>query len=276
MLRIIALNVNGLRAGARKGLMPWIESSGADFICLQEIKAQIDDLPPELAQPPGWHAHFHLAQTRGYSGTAVFTRHAPSAVRTGFGNPEFDAEGRYVELAYPGLRLVSVYFPSGSSSPERQLAKFRFLEAFLPHLRALQATGDEVVVCGDVNIAHKEIDLKNWKGNLKNSGFLPEERAWLDGLFGPEQWVDVFRTLDPAPERYTWWSARGRARENNVGWRIDYQFATAGMAARASAAHIYTAHAFSDHAPLIIDYDVAPPWAAPGQASGATAGLPQG
>jgi exodeoxyribonuclease-3 len=255
MFRVVCVNVNGLRSAANKGLMAWLDQVSPDFVCIQEVKAQEPDLPDNLLAPAGWHAYFHCAQTRGYSGTAIYARRQPDAVIRGFGSPEFDAEGRYVEVRYGRFSLISAYFPSGSSSEERQEAKFRFLEVFLPHLRALVAAGRDVLLCGDVNIAHKAIDLKNWRSNQKNSGFLPEERAWLDQLFGVEAWVDVFRRLDERPDQYTWWSNRGRARENNVGWRIDYQIATPDLAQRARTCSIYVDQKFSDHAPLIIDYE---------------------
>lgn len=254
MFRIVSLNANGLRSAAGKGLMGWIEAAEPDLVCLQEVKAQEADLSAELLRPAKRHAVFHCAQARGYSGTAVYSRKRPRNATIGFGNAEFDREGRYVEVEFADLTVVSVYFPSGSSSPERQQAKFRFLDVFAPHLARLRAKGREIVLCGDINIAHKEIDLKNWRSNQKNSGFLPEERDWLDRLFVQQGWVDVFRRLDPRAEQYTWWSSRGRAWDNNVGWRIDYQIATPGIAAKAKRVEIYTDERFSDHAPLIVDY----------------------
>ena len=200
---------------------------------------------------------FHCAEKKGYSGCGIYTPHQPDEIIYGFGNPEFDAEGRYVEARYKTLSVISVYMPSGSSSPERQEAKFRYLEAFMPHLIELKRSGREIVLCGDVNIAHHEADLKNWKGNLKNSGFLPEERAWLTRLFGEIGYVDVYRQLEPntTDACYTWWSQRGQAYAKNVGWRIDYQIATAAIAASAKTTSIYKQARFSDHAPLIVDYD---------------------
>ena len=254
MFRIVTCNVNGLRSAASKGFMDWLEEAGPDLVCLQEVKAHEADLPEPLLRPAAWHATFHCAQTKGYSGTALYAKKAPLRVRTGFGSREFDDEGRYVEAEYANVTVISAYFPSGSSSPQRQEAKFRFLDAFLPHLARLKAGGREVILCGDINIAHKEIDLKNWRANRQNSGFTPEERAWMDRLFGEHGWVDVFRRLDDRPEQYTWWSSRGRARENNVGWRIDYQIATPAISAKARQAQIYTGQRFSDHAPLVIDY----------------------
>jgi exodeoxyribonuclease-3 len=254
MFRIVNLNANGLRSAANKGLMDWIDRSDPDLVCLQEVKAHETDLPEALLRPRPRHAYFHCAQAKGYSGTAIYTKKRPRSVKIGFCNAEFDAEGRYVEAEFSQLTVISVYFPSGSSSPERQEAKFRFLDAFYPHLARLRASGREVIVCGDVNIAHNEIDLKNWRSNQKNSGFLPQERAWLGRLFGEQGWVDVFRRLNARPEQYTWWSNRGRAWDNNVGWRIDYQIATPGISAKAKRVEIYKKQRFSDHAPLIVDY----------------------
>jgi exodeoxyribonuclease-3 len=254
MFRIVTCNVNGLRSAATKGFMGWLDQAAPDLVCLQEVKAHEADLPETLLRPAAWHAYFHCAQTKGYSGTALYAKKPPRSVRTGFGIAEFDDEGRYIEAEFPDVTVISAYFPSGSSSPERQEAKFRFLGAFNLHLVRLKAAGREIILCGDINIAHKEIDLKNWRGNRKNSGFLPEERAWLDRLFGEHGWVDVFRRLDERPEQYTWWSNRGRARENNVGWRIDYQIATPVISAKVRRVEIYTEQRFSDHAPLIVDY----------------------
>ncbi|HET7034038.1 MAG TPA: exodeoxyribonuclease III, partial [Casimicrobiaceae bacterium] len=191
---------------------------------------------------------------KGYGGVALYAKVPPRFVE-GFGSREFDVEGRYLEAHFAELTVISVYLPSGSSGPHRQASKFRFLDEFLPHLAMLRKAGREVILCGDWNIAHREIDLKNWRSNQKNSGFLPEERAWLTRVFDELGFVDVFRRIDPRPERYTWWSNRGQAWEKNVGWRIDYQVATAAIAAKAKTAAIYTNRRFSDHAPLIIDYD---------------------
>jgi exodeoxyribonuclease-3 len=261
-LRLISVNLNGIRSAATKGFFDWAAQSEVDCMGVQEVRAQAEDLAGRFdtweAGPAPMRGHFHLAQRKGYSGVGLYTRHEPSEVLTGFGHRAFDAEGRWVELRFdrPGRRfsVVSCYFPSGSSGEERQAAKFRFLARLYPHLLRLKAER-EFVLMGDVNIAHREIDLKNWRGNLQNSGFLPEERAWLDKLFGTGGLVDVFRALDPRPEQYTWWSNRGQARTKNVGWRIDYHIATPAVAATARRAEIYTAQRFSDHAPLTIDYD---------------------
>lgn len=257
MLRIISANLNGIRSAAKKGFMEWMAHQQADFICVQELKAQRSDLEPEILSPKGLYSYFHYAEKKGYSGSGIFTPHAIDHVQIGFGNKEFDAEGRYLEVQVGKLSVISVYMPSGSSSPERQEAKFRFLEAFLPHLIKLRKSNRQILLCGDVNIAHHEMDLKNWKGNLKNSGFLPEERAWLTKLFTEVQYVDVYRKLEPSTTDacYTWWSQRGQAYAKNVGWRIDYQIATPEFAQSAKKVSIYKKQRFSDHAPLIIDYD---------------------
>ena len=257
MLRIISANLNGIRSAAKKGFMEWLNHQSADFICVQELKAQEVDLAPKILSPHGLNAYFHYAEKKGYSGSGIFTPHAVEHMQLGFGNPEFDAEGRYVEVQIGQLSVISVYMPSGSSSPERQEAKFRFLDAFLPHLIQLKKSGRQILLCGDVNIAHHEIDLKNWKGNLKNSGFLPEERAWLTNLFSEQGYVDVYRQLEPdaSDTCYTWWSQRGQAYAKNVGWRIDYQIATPELAQAARKAGVYKKQRFSDHAPLIIEYN---------------------
>ena len=256
MLKIISANLNGIRSAAKKGFFDWMARQDADMVCVQELKAQADDMTPELLTPGGYHGHFHYAEKKGYSGTGVYSRTMPDAVVTGFGNAEFDAEGRYVQCDFGKLSVISLYAPSGSSSEERQQAKFRFMDAFLPHLERLRASGREVVICGDWNIAHKEIDLKNWKSNQKNSGFLPEERAWMTSIFDGLGLVDAYRRLHPQTtgEAYTWWSNRGQAWANNVGWRIDYHVATPGIAATATAASVYKDERFSDHAPLTIAY----------------------
>ncbi len=258
MFRVLTLNVNGIRSAGTKGLFRWLPKADADVVCLQETRAHEGDIPDVWRFPDDLHGHFHCAQKKGYSGTALYSKKAPLRVATGFGVPEFDAEGRYVQAEFKNVTVVSVYFPSGSSGPHRQESKYRFLEVFFPHLQRLRAeatdAGREVIVCGDVNIAHREVDLKNWRANQKNSGFLPEERAWLTRVFDELGWVDVFRRIDPRPEQYTWWSNRGQAWKKNVGWRIDYQIATPGIAVKAKRVEIYKTKRFSDHAPLIIDY----------------------
>ncbi len=254
MTRIISANLNGIRSASQKGFFEWMAQQNADFVCVQELKAQAGDMSDAMHNPPGYHGHFHYAEKKGYSGVGVYSKQRPDQVIIGFGHPDFDAEGRYVRCDFGNLTIISVYCPSGSSSPERQAAKFVFMEVFYPHLQSLHASGREVVISGDWNIAHKEIDLKNWKGNLKNSGFLPAERAWMTQIFDEIGYVDVHRTLDQRPEQYTWWSNRGQAWAKNVGWRIDYQIATPGIASLATQVSVYKDQRFSDHAPLLIDY----------------------
>ena len=256
--RLVTLNLNGIRSAASKGFVEWAAQVGADCMGVQEIKAQADDLAGRFDTVAGLKGHFHLAQKKGYSGVGLYTRRRPSEVIVGLGDAEFDAEGRWVETRFDTARrklsVVSGYFPSGSSGEERQAAKFRFLDLIYPRLLRLAAEREFILV-GDVNIAHKEIDLKNWRSNQKNSGFLPEERAWMTKLLDEAGLVDVFRTLNPHPEQYTWWSNRGQAWAKNVGWRLDYHLATPGVAAKARRESIYLEQRFSDHAPLIIDYD---------------------
>ncbi|GAB2890106.1 exodeoxyribonuclease III [Paralcaligenes ginsengisoli] len=261
MLRITSLNVNGIRSAFRKGLQPWLASQQADVVCLQEIKIHADDLSDDLLHPPGFSGHFYHAEKKGYSGVGLYMAKPAQAVTTGMGCDEFDNEGRIIRADWKNHSVVSAYLPSGSSGDERQQAKYRFLDHFAPWLDTMmkeyKKTGREFVICGDWNIAHHEIDLKNWKGNLKNSGFLPEERAWLSKVLSEMGWVDVYRQLHPdtTGEAYTWWSNRGQAWAKNVGWRIDYHIATPGIAAKAVSAAIYKDERFSDHAPLTIDYD---------------------
>ena len=255
-MRIITLNVNGIRSAERKGLARWLgRIEPWDVVCLQEVRAATEDIPKALLAPRKSRGVFHPALRKGYSGVAIYA-HRPMTLRTGFGSHEFDAEGRYLEADFGRVSVVSVYFPSGSSSPERQEAKFRFLAQFLPHLEALRDAGREIVLCGDWNIAHQAIDLKNWRSNQKNSGFLPEEREWLTHVFDKIGFVDVFRRINKQPDQYTWWSNRGDSWNKNVGWRIDYHVATAGLAKTAKKESIYKTKRFSDHAPLIMDYEL--------------------
>lgn len=262
MFRLVSLNLNGIRSAAAKGFEAWAERLGPDCMGVQEVKAQADTVVGRFDRLGPLTGHFHYADKKGYSGVGLYSRLAPSEVISGIGDAEFDAEGRYIEArfddpmrtAFPRLSIVSCYFPSGSSGEHRQEAKYRFLALMAPHLRRLSAER-ELILVGDINIAHKEIDLKNWRGNRKNSGFLPGERAWLTSLFDDIGLVDVFRTLNPHPEQYTWWSNRGQARAKNVGWRLDYHLATPAIALKAKAEHIYLDQRFSDHAPLMIDYD---------------------
>jgi len=253
-VRIISINLNGIRSAFNKGLLSWISQQNADIICLQELKAQEGDMGAEMRAPERFYGNFHYAEKKGYSGVGIYSKRKPDAVIVGLGIPEFDSEGRYIEAQFGNLSVVSLYLPSGSSGEERQAVKFKFMEAFMPHLVQLRHSGRDVIVCGDWNIAHSEKDLKNWRGNEKNSGFLPEERAWLTELLNEVGFVDVFRKLHPELEAYTWWSNRGQAWAKDVGWRIDYQIATPEIAAKAIATGIYKEQRFSDHAPLLVDY----------------------
>ncbi|HEX21858.1 MAG TPA: exodeoxyribonuclease III [Chromatiales bacterium] len=254
-MRVISLNVNGLRAAASKGLFSWLRRQRADVICLQEIRAHRAQISAPDYRLGGFEEFHAEAQKKGYAGVALYTRIRPDRVHRGFGWAEADGEGRYLQADFGDLSVVSLYAPSGSSGAHRQAAKFRFMKRFGAHLRRLAGDGRQYLICGDWNIAHREIDLKNWRANQKNSGFLPQERAWLSSLFDEQGWVDVFRTLNDQPGQYTWWSNRGRAWEKNVGWRIDYQLATAAVAATARRERIYKDQRYSDHAPLIIDYE---------------------
>jgi exodeoxyribonuclease III len=258
MFRLVTLNLNGIRSAADKGFVQWAEQTGADCIGVQEVKAQADTVEGRFDTLGDLRGHFHYAQKKGYSGVGLYSKKSPSEVKIGFGSKEFDDEGRWIETRFDTAKkkfsVISCYFPSGSSGPERQEAKFRFLAKMYPHLVKLKAERDFLLM-GDVNIAHHEIDLKNWKGNQKNSGFLPEERAWLTKLFDKAGLVDVFRTLNKKPEQYTWWSQRGQAKAKNVGWRLDYHIATPAIAATAKREEIFLAQRFSDHAPVVMDYD---------------------
>ena len=261
MFKLTSLNLNGIRSATTKGVEAWLAQHAPDCICVQEVKAQAPDVAGKFEALAGLKGHFHFAEKKGYSGVGVYTRHEPSDVVIGFDGGEFDAEGRYVETRFDTpsrkLSIISVYFPSGSSGPERQEAKFRFLDKIYPHLMALKAERD-FIICSDVNIAHKEADLKNWKGNLKNSGFLPEERAWMTKLTTEGGIVDVYRKLQPdtTDACYTWWSNRGQAYAKNVGWRLDYHLATPAVAEKARTEAIYKTEKFSDHAPITIEYDL--------------------
>jgi exodeoxyribonuclease-3 len=253
-MRIISLNCNGIRSAYEKGLYRWLNRQKADVVCLQETKAQYDQLKPAIRSPRSWHGFFVDAEKRGYSGCAIFCKAEPDNVVRGFGNSTFDREGRYVQVDFGKCSIASIYLPSGSSGDERQQVKFAFLDYYLPVLQRRIKEDREYVMCGDWNIAHKEIDLKNWRSNQKNSGFLPAERRWMDRLFGGIGFVDAFRRVNQEGDQYTWWSNRGQAWAKNVGWRIDYQVVTPGIAESIEAAAIYKRKRFSDHAPLIIDY----------------------
>lgn len=259
MFRLATLNLNGIRSAASKGFEQWAAEAAADCIGVQEVRAHADTVHGRYDRIGEMSGHFHHAERKGYAGVGLYLRHEPSDMRVGFDGGEFDAEGRYLEARFDTpsrrLSLISCYFPSGSSGEERQAAKYRFLDLIFPHLHRLKQER-EFILMGDINIAHHPIDLKNWRSNQKNSGFLPAERAWLTKLFDELGLVDVFRRLNQQPEQYTWWSNRGQAWARNVGWRLDYQIATPALASLARAERIHTAQRFSDHAPLLIDYEL--------------------
>jgi len=257
-MRIITLNANGIRSAARKGLFDWLVTQHADIVCLQETKAQEHQLADVCFRPDGLHCRYVDAFKKGYSGVAIYARKEPDKIIAGLGFDEFDPEARYLEMGFGKLSVVSIYLPSGTSGEVRQAAKIRFMDKFLPYLKKLRRSRREYIICGDWNIAHRTIDLKNWRSNQKNSGFLPEERAWLDVVFEQVGWVDAYRHLHPTAEgeSYTWWSNRGQAWAKNVGWRLDYQVVTPALRDKIQRASVYKEQRFSDHAPLTIDYDV--------------------
>lgn len=255
-MKVISFNANGIRSAAGKGFYEWLAKQEADFVCLQETKAQVAQLVPEdLYFPKDYFCDYFDAEKKGYSGVAIYAKHKPDRVVKGLGFEIADTEGRYLQFDYPNLSVISLYLPSGTSGEERQAVKFEFLERFADHLERLKLEGRELILCGDYNIAHKKIDLKNWRGNQKNSGFLPEERAWMETLFTERGFVDAFRQVNQEEGQYTWWSFRNRkAWEDNVGWRIDYQVVTPGLKESVSAASVYRETRMSDHAPLTIEY----------------------
>lgn len=255
-MRIITANLNGIRSAGRKGFFTWLEQQNADVICVQELKAQACDMEDALFHPAGYHSYFHCAEKKGYSGVGIYTKHEPKNVLVGLGWESADFEGRYVAVNLGNLWVASLYMPSGTSGDHRQVVKYDFLDRFEKQLQGFKDNNQEIIICGDLNIAHKEIDLKNWKSNQKNSGFLPAERAWLDKVFNELGFVDAFREVNKEAEQYTWWSSRGRAWEKNVGWRIDYQVITPGLKPTIKSANIYKEQRFSDHAPLVMDYDI--------------------
>jgi exodeoxyribonuclease-3 len=254
-MKIITANTNGIRSAAKKGFFNWLKKVDADIICIQETKAQVDQLDDPLFRPAGYHCHYHDAQKKGYSGVAIYSKVKPKKIIEGLGWHDIDIEGRYLEFQYDKLSIISLYMHSGSASAERQAVKFDFMQRFMPYLQSLRRKRREYIICGDWNIAHTNIDIKNWRGNQNNSGFLPQERAWLDVLFGEAGFVDAFRVVNQQDEQYTWWSNRGQAWANNVGWRIDYEVITPNLAALVRSVEIYKDERFSDHAPLIIAYD---------------------
>jgi len=275
-MKVISINVNGIRAAARKGMFDWLKKIDADVICLQELKAQPDQIEDAAFHPEGYYSYFHSAEKKGYSGVGIYCKEKPTAVKVGLGSisntdwTDVDSEGRYLQIDFKKISVASLYLPSGSSKEERQDFKYDIMERMEPILQSMQAESiagkRDTIICGDWNIAHKKVDIKNWRGNQKNSGFLPEERAWMDWLLNdddniraePLAFVDAFRETNQEESQYTWWSNRGQAWANNTGWRIDYQIATAGLKNLIikNSELIYKNERFSDHAPLVIEYDL--------------------
>ena len=254
-MKIMTMNANGIRSATSKGFIDWMLKQRPDVVCLQETKAQEHQLSPDIQRPRGYYGFFHDAEKKGYSGVAIYSKKEPERVKIGLGWPDFDAEGRFLQVDFGDLSVISLYLPSGSSSLERQAVKFDFMGRFLPVLKKLHNDRRDYIICGDWNIAHKPIDLKNWRGNQKNSGFLPEERAWMDIVLDSVGWVDAFRAINPEADQFTWWSNRGRAWEKNVGWRIDYHIVSSRLKEAVKSAAIYKEQRFSDHAPLTLTYD---------------------
>jgi len=255
-MRVISFNCNGIRSAARKGFFDWLHTQNFDVICLQETKAQTHQLVDPIFQPHGFHCYYYDAQKKGYSGTAIYSKNKPNTVSRGLGFEIADTEGRYIQVDYDGLSIASLYLPSGSANEERLKKKYTFMQEFMLHMKSLRRKRREFIICADWNICHKEIDLKNWKSNQKNSGFLPEEREWLDTLYNEVGFVDAFRVVNQEEHQYSWWSNRGQARLNNVGWRLDYQVITPGLKDKVVLAEIYVDEKFSDHAPVILEYDI--------------------
>jgi exodeoxyribonuclease-3 len=259
-MNIITLNCNGIRAAARKGFFEWLAVQQPEIVCLQETRAQPEQRLDPMFTPSGYHVYYVDAQRKGYSGVAIYSRLKPDRIVAGLGWGDFDDEGRIIRVDIGRLSVISLYMPSGTSGDSRQIFKYDVMNRIKVVLNSFTGDDREYLICGDINIAHKEIDLKNWRANQKHSGFLPDERAWMDWLFDAANYVDVFRRLDPKPEQYTWWSNRGQSWVKNVGWRIDYQIATPGLAKRSRFTSIYKEQRFSDHAPLIVHYDISTRW----------------
>ena len=255
-MRIITFNCNGIRAAARKGFFNWLATVDVDIVCLQETKAQVDQLTDPIFHPENFHCYYFDAERKGYSGTALYCRAKPLKITKGLGFEIADSEGRYLQVDFNGLSVASLYLPSGSAGEERQARKFAFMSQYMQHMEMLRKDDREYIICGDWNICHKEIDLKNWKANKKNSGFLPEERQWLDTLYYELGFIDAFRMVNQEADQYSWWSNRGQARAKNVGWRLDYHVISSGLRNKVMSAEIYTDQNFSDHAPVILDYNI--------------------
>lgn len=255
-MRVMTLNCNGIRAAARKGFFGWLDHQDFDVVCLQEIRAHTEQLSDPIFYPSQYQCHYFEAVKKGYAGTAIYCKKEPKKITRGLGFEIADTEGRYIQADFDGLSIASLYLPSGSSGEEKQKRKFQFLEHYMKHMKSLRKRRREVIICGDWNICHKEVDLKNWRSNQKNSGFLPEERQWLDKLYEELDYVDAFREVNQKEDQYSWWSNRGQARIKNVGWRLDYHVVTPGLRSKILSAKIYTEENFSDHAPVILEYEL--------------------
>lgn len=255
-MKVITANTNGIRAASRKGFFEWLAKEQADVVCIQETKAQEHQLTDPMFHPEGYDCHYYDAEKKGYSGTAIYCKQKPKKIIKGLGWDPCDNEGRYIQADFDKLSVISLYMPSGSSSEAAQEKKWVFLDKFYEHLKALKRKRREFIICADWNICHKEIDLKNWKANQKNSGFLPEERAWLDKIYDELGYIDSFRLINQEPDQYTWWSNRGQAYAKNVGWRLDYQVISPGLKDAVKAASVYKDERFSDHAPHIMEYAI--------------------
>ncbi len=256
-MRVISVNVNGIRSAAKKGFFTWLDHQKADVVCLQEVRAQDDQLTDKIFNMHGYKRYCHAATVKkGYSGVAIFSKVEPDDIKKGLGWESADQEGRYIEAIYGKLHIASIYLPSGTSGEARQAIKYEFLDHYIEVLKKQRKSKEDYIICGDWNIAHKNIDLKNWRSNQDTSGFLPAERAWLDKVFGEVGFVDAFRHLHPNKVEYTWWSNRGQAWANNTGWRIDYHVVTPAIANKLTHSSVYREQKFSDHAPVIMDYDI--------------------
>jgi len=250
--RLVSWNVNGLRAVAKKGFLDYIAADQPDMLCLQEIKATEDQLSSAIRHPKGYFSYFVPAERRGYSGVALYSKEEPISIERGLGIPRFDAEGRTIIAEYPGFTLFNIYFPNGKASSERLEYKMAFYESCLEVMTTYVREGKQVVLCGDVNTAHQPVDLARPKENEAISGFLPEERAWIDRMI-ESGFVDTFRHFHPEPDRYSWWSYRSGARERNVGWRIDYFYVSAGLLPQVQGADILDGIQGSDHCPIELE-----------------------
>ena len=255
-MKVLTLNVCGIRASQKKGLFRWLKKIKPDLICLQEVRALKEQISTDDFEINGYMRHMAVADKKGYSGVCIYCKESPKSVNINFGSKLFTSEGRFIELELEKLDIISIYFPSGSSGETRQKLKYQFMSKFESYLKKIQKKVKPILICGDWNIAHKEIDIKNWKANQKNSGFLPDERKWIDKILNHYGCIDTFRSINKDPHHYTWWSNRGRAWDNNVGWRIDYQMLSSPKKIKILSADIYKKERFSDHSPLIIDYDI--------------------